>query len=56
MKNTKDVTIEEVADKLNEMIEKHNDLAEAVKNLCDAIEDMGGVILSGGDPPKKYDA
>lgn len=52
----KQPTIEELKDKLNELILKHNDLARAVDNLCQAVDSINSVLLEEDEKPKKLDS
>lgn len=45
-------TIEQLHDKLNELINSHNDLAYAVNDLCKAVEIMGQSLMTETAPEK----
>ncbi len=49
-------TVDQLAEKLNELIVRHNELAHAVDNLCQAVDTISATLLTQEEPPKILDS
>jgi hypothetical protein len=50
------ITLEQLTDKVQELIVKHNALAKSVVDLLEAVEAINEAVFSTGDKPKNLDS